>query len=190
MKAIMNSIRITLFLMLVLGLAYPLVVTGVAQLAFNEKANGSLIYDGDQLRGSMLIAQNFEKPEYFWPRPSVISFNPLPSGGSNLGTTSAALQQTVQERREKLQAAHTGMGAPPQHLLFASSSGLDPHVSVEAVQYQVQRVALAREQSIEDIQKLVSSHIERRQFGILGEETVNVLALNLALDKMTGSSNK
>lgn len=184
MKHILSSVRITVFLMLVLGVAYPAAVTLIAQIAFPKQANGSLIYENGQLRGSELIAQNFEKPEYFWPRPSAVSFNPLPSGGTNLGSTAKALQDAAKERSEKLRGSNPGAGDPPQHLLFASGSGLDPHQSVAAVQYQASRVATARGLPPEDIQKLISSHIEGRQLGILGEEVVNVLALNRALDKM------
>lgn len=184
MKHILSSVRITFFLMLVLGIAYPLLVTLLSQLTFAQKANGSLVYENGQLRGSELISQNFEKPIYFWSRPSAVSFNPLPSGGSNLGPTSKALQDAVRERNERLRAAHPGAGHPPGHLLFASGSGLDPHQSVDAIRYQMPRVAKARGLSPNELEKLVSSSIEPRQLGILGEEVVNVLALNRVLDQM------
>lgn len=184
MKHVLSSIRITFFLMLVLGIAYPLMMTAISQITFPKQANGSLIYENGRLRGSELIAQKFEKPSYFWPRPSGVDYNPLPSGATNLGPTAQALQETVKARTEKLNNAHLGAGSPPQHLLFASSSGLDPHQSVQAIQYQASRVAQARGLSREDLQKLIESHIARRQFGVLGEEYVNVLALNLALDKI------
>ena len=184
MKHLLSSIRITFFLMLVLGVAYPILVTFIAQVAFPKQANGSLIYEDGRLRGSELIAQNFEKPEYFWPRPSAVSFNPLPSGGTNLGPIAQDLQKAVKERGEKLRAAHPGAGEPPQDLLFASSSGLDPQESVSAIRYQASRVAAARNLSGETLEKLIYEHIEHRQLGVLGEEVVNVLALNRALDKM------
>lgn len=184
MKQILISIRITFFLMLVLGVAYPVAVTLVAQVAFPDKANGSLVYDGENLRGSNLIAQNFEKPEYFWPRPSAVSFNPLPSGGTNAGPTAQALLDAAKERGDKLRATNPGAGDPPQHLLFASGSGLDPHQSVAAIQYQAARVTAARGMPLDDLQKLITDHVEGRQLGFLGEEVVNVLALNRALDKV------
>lgn len=182
MKHIVTTIRITFFMMLVLGFAYPLFITGVSQVIFPKQANGSLIYQNGQLRGSELLAQNFEKPEYFWPRPSAVSYNPLSSGGSNLGPTSKVLQDAVKERSEKLKASNPDAGEPPKHLLFASGSGLDPDQSVEAIQYQAKRVATARGMTSEELQKIINSHIEPRQLGVLGEEVVNVLALNRALD--------
>lgn len=184
MKQILISIRITFFLMVLLGVAYPLAVTVIAQLAFPDKANGSLVYDDETLRGSTLIAQNFEKPGYFWPRPSAVSFNPLPSGGTNAGPTAKSLLDTVNERADRLRTANPGSGAPPQHLLFASGSGLDPHQSIASIQYQVSRVATARGMPHDELERLVREHLEGRQFGILGEEVVNVLALNRALDKV------
>lgn len=184
MKQIWISIRITLFLMLVLGVAYPVIVTMIAQVAFPDKANGSLVYDDGLLRGSSLIAQNFEKPEYFWPRPSAVSYNPLPSGGTNAGPTAKGLLDAAKERGAKLRAANLGAGDPPQHLLFASGSGLDPHQTLAAIKYQVSRVAVARGIPQNEVEKLVTDHLEGRQLGILGEEVVNVLALNRALDKV------
>lgn len=184
MKHFFISMRITLFLMLVLGLAYPVAVTLLAQGVFPNKANGSLIYEDGRLRGSELIAQNFEKPEYFWPRPSAVGFNPLPSGGTNLGPTAQSLKDAVKERTEKLRAQNPEANNPPQHLLFASSSGLDPHQSLEAIEYQAKRVASARGLDLAKVQTLIASHTEGRQLGFFGEEVVNVLALNRALDKI------
>lgn len=184
MKYIFTSLRLTFFLMLVLGLIYPVTVTLLAQATFPEKANGSLIYERGRLRGSHLIAQNFTRPEYFWPRPSAVAFNPLPSGGSNLAPTAQALQDEVKKRKVSLRAADPGAGESPPHLLFASASGLDPHQSLAAIQYQAPRVAAARRLPLEEIQKLISFFVEPRQFGLLGEEVVNVLALNRALDRL------
>lgn len=167
-----------------LGGAYPLVVTLLSQVAFPKQANGSLVYVNGQLRGSELIAQKFEKPYYFWSRPSAVDYNPLPSGGSNLGPTAQALRDVQKDRETKLAASDPHAGSPPQDLLFASASGLDPHLSVAAIQYQANRVAAARGISIGDVQNLIKSHIERRQLGMLGEEVVNVLALNMALDRI------
>ncbi|WP_409477723.1 potassium-transporting ATPase subunit KdpC [Pseudobdellovibrio sp. HCB154] len=187
MKHLLPALKFTIFMTLLLGLIYPLMMTGITQVLFSENANGQLIKRGDVVVGSKLIAQNFEKVEYFWPRPSAVGFNPLPSGGSNLGQAAAGLKQAVDERRTKLKAAHPEQtGEPPQDLLFASGSGLDPHISPEAAYYQLQRVAKARNMSPAEVQNTIDKVTEARQFGILGEKTVNVLALNLALDKAQG----
>lgn len=184
MKHLLVSLRIMFFFTLLCGLIYPLAMTGFAQAFFNEKANGSLVYKGEKVVGSLLIAQSFEKPEYFWPRPSAVSFNPLPSGGSNQGQAAEALKTVVAERRAKLKQSHSQSAEPPQDLLFASASGLDPHISFEAALYQAQRVSVARSLPVQAVIDLITEHREARQFGILGEATVNVLALNLSLDKM------
>lgn len=176
---------------ILLGLAYPFAMTGISQVLFTDNANGNFTSRGGQIVGAKLIGQNFEKPEYFWSRPSAIGYNPLPSGGSNLGQAAAALKQAVEERRAKLKAAHTEQqGEPPQDLLFASSSGLDPHISLEAASYQLPRVAKARNLNTTQVQKFVEEVTEHRQFGIFGEPTVNVLALNLALDKAQGINER
>lgn len=170
-----------------LGLLYPFAMTGVSQVIFPRQSNGEFVSRGGQLVGAKLIGQKFEKPEYFWSRPSGVDYNPLSSGGSNLGPTSQDLKKTVDERRTKLKVAHPDQTVePPQDLLFASASGLDPHISIEAAQYQLQRVAKIRNFKTEQVQKLVDEVTEKRQLGILGETTVNVLALNLALDKLSG----
>lgn len=189
MKYIISSIRIMIFFTLLLGLAYPLFITGIGQSLFKEKANGSLVQKDNQIVGSELIAQNFEKPEYFSSRPSVISFNPLPSGGSNLGATSEALKNAVSERRTKLMESNPDMQQPPKLLLFASASGLDPHIDLESALYQVDRIAKFRSLDKEAVNKIIYANIKQRQFGIFGEETVNVLVLNLALDRFHGSVN-
>ncbi len=187
MKYLMPAIRFKIFMTLLLGLLYPFAMTGLAQVFFSKKANGDFLTRGGQVIGSNLIAQNFEKNEYFWPRPSATGFNPLPSGGSNLGQASGDLKKSFEDRRNKLKAAHPDQqGEPPQDLLFASASGLDPHISPEAAQFQLQRVAKARNLSVDLIQKLIEESSEGRPFGILGEPTVNVLQLNLALDKAKG----
>lgn len=160
-----------------LGLIYPSLVTLIGQLGFPRLANGSLIEKDGKLVGSDLIAQKFESEKYFWPRPSAVDFNPLPSGGSNLGPTSASLKDAVESRRLKL-----GSKAPLD-LLFTSASGLDPHISPEAAFYQIPRVAKARGVSESELKGQVIRLLERRQFGFLGEDRVNVLKLNLALDK-------
>lgn len=191
MKYFMTALRFKIFMTILLGLTYPFVMTGISQVLFPDNANGNFISRGGQIVGAKLIGQNFEKPEYFWPRPSAIGYNPLPSGGSNLGQAAAALKQVVEERRAKLKAAHPEQqGEPPQDLLFASSSGLDPHISLEAASYQLPRVAKARNLNTTQVQKLIEEVTENRQFGIFGEPTVNVLALNLALDKVQGINER
>lgn len=190
MKYLIPALRFKIFMTILLGLVYPFAMTGITQVLFHDNATGNFVSRGGQIVGSKLIAQNFEKPEYFWPRPSAVGYNPLPSGGSNLSMISADLKKAVDERRAKLKAAHPDQaGEPPQDLLFASASGLDPHISPEAAQYQLQRVAKARNMDIAQVQKLMDEMTEERQFGILGEKTVNVLALNLALDKSQGIEN-
>lgn len=187
MKYIIPAIRFKIFMTILLGLVYPFMITGVSQTVFSRQASGDFVTRGGQVVGSVLIAQNFEKPEYFWPRPSAVGYNPLPSGGSNLGQISADLKKTVDERKAKLKASHPDQtGEPPQDLLFASGSGLDPHISIEAAQYQLGRVAKARKLSAEQITKMIQEATKGRQLGFLGEPTVNVLMLNLALDKSQG----
>ncbi|MBC7466722.1 MAG: potassium-transporting ATPase subunit KdpC [Bdellovibrio sp.] len=187
MKYIIPAIRFKIFMTILLGLIYPFTITGVSQVLFPKQAGGNFIMRGGQVVGSTLIAQSFEKPQYFWSRPSAVGYNPLPSGGSNLGQASADLKKAVDERAAKLKAAHPDKaGEPPQDLLFASASGLDPHISIEAAQYQMQRVAKSRNLSIEQVNALLNESTAERQLGIFGEPTVNVLTLNIALDKSQG----
>jgi K+-transporting ATPase ATPase C chain len=170
---------------LLTGVAYPLLVTGVAQAAFPRQANGSLISHASGPRGSELIGQPFDDPKYFWSRPSATSpaYNGGVSSGSNLGPLNPALHEAVKARVEALRTADPGNTAPvPIDLVTASGSGLDPHISPAAAHYQVGRVARQRSLSVEAITKLVDEHTRGRALGILGEPTVNVLLLNLALD--------
>lgn len=191
MKYFMTALRFKIFMIILLGLVYPFAMTGISQVLFSDNANGNFISRGGQIVGAKLIGQNFEKPEYFWSRPSAIGYNPSPSGGSNLGQAATALKQVAEERRAKLKAAHPEQpGEPPQDLLFASSSGLDPHISLEAASYQLPRVAKARNLNTTQLQKVIEEVTENRQFGIFGEPTVNVLALNLALDKVQGINER
>lgn len=187
MKYLIPAIRFSIFMTLLLGLLYPLAMTGIAQIVFPDQANGSFVTRGGHLVGSTLIGQNFEKPGYFWSRPSAIGYNPLPSGGSNLGQANQDLKKAVEERRNKLKTAHPDQtGEPPQDLLFASASGLDPHISIESALYQAQRVAQARNIPLDQVKGLIEQAKEDRRFGILGEPTVNVLVLNMAIDKSQG----
>jgi K+-transporting ATPase ATPase C chain len=178
MKVILQSLRIYVVLTLVTGIAYPLAMTGVAQLFFSRQANGSRITEQNKLIGSDLLAQKFESPRYFWPRPSSADYATVPSGASNKGPTSADLKKSIDERRGKV-----GKDAPVD-LLTASGSGLDPHISPEAARLQLARVAAARNMSTQKIAVIVDQTIEPPQLGFLGEPRVNVLKLNLALDQL------
>jgi len=171
---------------LITGLAYPLTVTGIAQVLFPHQANGSLTVREGQVAGSELIGQPFDSPRYFWGRPSATApfpYNAAASAGSNLGPSNPALEEAVQARIEALRAADPGNTRPiPVDLVTASASGLDPHISLAAALYQVPRVAQARGLAENEVEALVRRFTAGRQLGVLGEPRVNVLNLNLALD--------
>jgi potassium-transporting ATPase KdpC subunit len=171
---------------LITGVAYPLVVTGIAQVVFPFQANGSLIVKDGKVVGSALIGQPFDEPKYFWGRPSGTSpfgYNAGASSGSNLSPTNPALVSAVQGRVEALRAADPGNTDPvPVDLVTASGSGLDPHISPAAALYQVSRVARERKLAPDAVRDLVERNTDGRFLGLLGEPRVNVLALNLALD--------
>lgn len=182
---------IVLFILLtaITGVAYPLLITAIAQTAFPEEANGSLIVkDGKQI-GSSLIGQSFSDPAYFWGRPSATAptpYNGAASGGSNLGPLNPALAESVKGRIEALKSADPENKLPiPADLVTASASGLDPHISPAAAEYQIERVARARQLEPAQIKTLVTRYTEDRQWGIFGAPRINVLALNLALDSET-----
>ena len=168
------------------GLVYPLAVTGVAQAAFHHQANGSLIVVDGKVVGSKLIGQPFSDPKHFWTRPSAtapVPYNANASTGSNQGPTNPALTDAVKARIAALRAADPGNDRPiPVDLVTASGSGLDPHITPAAAEYQVARVARAHGISADAVRSLVAAHTDGRTLGFLGEPRVNVLDLNLALD--------
>ena len=186
MKQILIALKATLVLTLLTGVMYPLLVTGLAKALFRDKADGSLIQANGRTVGSELIGQRFTKPEYFHGRPSAAGndgYDGLSSGGSNLGPTSQKLADRVTADVKTFRAENpTFTGAVPGDAVTASGSGLDPHLSPEAIDAQVARVAAARGMSADTLRQLVAANTEDRQLGVLGEPRVNVLKLNLALD--------
>jgi K+-transporting ATPase ATPase C chain len=188
MKTIVISLKIFLFFTLLTGVIYPLIVTGIAQVVFPAKANGSLIVKENQIIGSELIGQKFDSTIYFTSRPSAISYNPLPSGGSNYGLTNLKLKNLVAERKKQFIVFNQldSLTVIPPEMLFASASGLDPHISQKAALLQVDRVSKARKFNAiqkQNLVQIVKNLTETRQFLVLGEDRVNVLILNLELNK-------
>lgn len=186
---IVIALKIFILFTVLLGGIYPLVITGFAQLLFPEKANGSLIVVDNKPVGSKLIGQNFDNDLYFSSRPSSIDYNPLPSGGSNLGLTSEKLKQKVAERKlQFIKANQLPENMPiPSEMLFTSASGLDPHISPNAAIMQVARIENARKFNSTQKQQLfqaINQLTEEPQFLFLGEARINVLQLNLELDKI------
>jgi K+-transporting ATPase ATPase C chain len=185
-KQIRPVLMVFLLLTAMTGILYPLLVTGVAQLVFPEKANGSLILRDGGYAGSELIGQPFDDQKYFWGRLSAtpdFPYNSASSSGSNLGPSNPALVEAVKARVEALQKADPGNTSPvPIDLVTSSGSGLDPHISPAAALYQVPRVARVRGLTEDQVRRLVDKFTEPRQWGFLGEPRVNVLKLNLALD--------
>jgi K+-transporting ATPase ATPase C chain len=190
-KLIMQSAKQTLLWTLVTGVMYPLVITVIAQVAFNKQANGNLVVRDGKIVGSALLAQQFTGTNYFWPRPSACSYGTGPSGivassGSNLGPTSGPLQTNV---LNNVAAFISGNNLPtntvvPADMAFASASGLDPHISPEAARLQIARVAASRGLNQEQLKILVDKFIDPPQWGFLGQARVNVLLLNVALDDL------
>jgi K+-transporting ATPase ATPase C chain len=188
MKTIQTALRLFLILTVLTGVLYPLLITGVAQLAFPAKANGSLLTVNHRIVGSALIGQSFNTAVYFSPRPSAIGYQTLPSGGSNLAITSSLLLEEVKTRKKNFCSSNKlSTNQPiPAEMLFASASGLDPHISTEAARLQVDRIAEARQFNVDQKKQLfhlIDQVTEKPQFYVLGEERVNVLLLNLKLDK-------
>lgn len=188
MKTLLRpAISLFILLSIVTGIAYPLMVTGFGKVLFPGQAGGSLIVKDGKPVGSMLIGQNFTDPKHFWGRPSATSpqpYNGTASGGSNQGPLNPALADAVKGRIDALKAPDPGNTKPiPADLVHASGSGLDPHISPEAAEYQAGRVAKARGLPLEKVTALIREHTEDRQWGLFGEPRVNVLNLNLALDQ-------
>jgi K+-transporting ATPase ATPase C chain len=194
-KLTLQSVKQTLLWTLVTGIVYPLAITLIAQLAFKDQANGSLVTRDGKIIGSALLAQQFTGTNYFWPRPSACTYGTSPSGlvassGSNLGPTSAPLQTNVMNN---VAAFISGNNLPtntvvPADMVFASASGLDPHISPEAARLQIARVAVSRGLNEDKVKALVDRFTEPPQWGFLGQARVNVLLLNVALDEL--DSNK
>jgi K+-transporting ATPase ATPase C chain len=190
-KSIVTSILYTVVTAVLLGLVYPLVVTGLARAMFPKQANGSLIERNGTLVGSRLIGQSFSGPGYFWSRPSAAGtgYDAANSSGSNLGPANKDLASRVAASVKTLDP--TGKGGPvPVDLATASASGLDPDISPAAALYQVDRVAAERHLDTAPVRAMVTAHIQPRQFGLLGEPRVNVLELNLDLDRMAAAGAK
>lgn len=189
----LQSVRPALVLFVILsiitGIVYPLLTTAVGQSVMPAQANGSLITQGDKVIGSSLIGQNFTEAKYFWGRPSATGpypNNAAASSGSNQGPLNPALSEAVKGRVAALKAADPDNTLPiPVDLVTASASGLDPEISPAAANYQVNRIVKARELTVETVQKLIAENTKGRQWGVFGESRVNVLQLNIALDKLT-----
>src|SRR5271156_3731294 len=182
-RNLITAVLYTVVTTVIFGLIYPFVVTGLAQVLFHDKANGQLLYKDGELVGSRIIGQPFSAPQYFHSRPSAAGngYDPTSSGGSNLGPTNKALTDRVNADVAKLQAENPNMTVPID-LVTSSGSGLDPHISPAAAEFQIPRVARERNTSETDLRAMVARHTEGRQFGFLGEPRVNVLELNLELD--------
>ena len=193
MPMLKPAILLFILLSIILGLCYPLLMTGVGQVAMPNQANGSLIEKEGQLVGSALIGQPFDQPQYLWTRPSAAGdgYDATQSSGSNLGPLNPELASSVEAQVQKLKAADPQNKAPiPLDLVTMSGSGLDPHISPAAAQWQANRVARVRGISVEQVQKAIDDNNNSKQFNVFGEPRVNVLAVNLALDSISTSSIK
>ncbi len=189
MKSIIISLKLLVILTVLLGIAYPLLITGFAQVFFKDKANGSFISKNEIIIGSSLIGQSFEDSTYFSSRPSMVEYNPLPSGASNQGLSNIELYQTVMKRKERFFADNqlSMKDTIPSEMIFASGSGLDPHISPQAAKLQINRIV--RNRNFSEIQKqnlvdLIDKMTEQPQFGIFGKRRINVLLLNMRLDEV------
>jgi K+-transporting ATPase ATPase C chain len=183
------ALKLILVMTVLTGLIYPVFMTGVAQLAFPVKANGSLVKKGGKIIGSKLIGQKFDSSIYFWSRPSAIDYNPIPSGASNLSPTSDKLKKQVTERRRLFVTNNSiaDTSTVPKEMLFASGSGLDPDISPESALLQSKRVAIARnlnETEKQKLDQLIKNKTQEPQFFLFGKPRINVFELNLALDNI------
>jgi K+-transporting ATPase ATPase C chain len=187
-RLIRPAISLLLMMTVLLGIVYPLVITGVAKVVFPRQADGSLIYKDGRLIGSTLIGQSFSDPKYFWGRPSATSpqpYNGLASSGSNVGPLNPALLDGVKANAKALHDADPDNRRPiPVDLVSASASGLDPEISPAAAHYQAARVARARNLPVEQVEALIRAHEQGRLLGFIGEPRINVLAVNLAIDRL------
>jgi len=188
MKEVRTGLLVLLAFSVLLGIIYPLVVTGIGQVAFSWRANGSLLADGDRIVGSELIGQSFSSERYFRGRPSSSDYDPMNSGGSNLAPASSTLLNEVEER---IALVRSDYGLPrespvPADFALASASGLDPEISVQSALLQVESIAAAREIAAQVVRGLIQRHTHGPFLGAFGEERVNVLRLNLALDEFMG----
>jgi K+-transporting ATPase ATPase C chain len=185
-KLLVQSILLTVVFTVLTGVVYPLVITGVAQLAFHHQANGSLVRRDDKVVGSELLVQRFTSDRYFWPRPSAGDYATVPSAASNNGPTSVELQKAVRERAAAFRTANelSANTTVPADMVLASGSGLDPDISPEAARLQVARVAAARGIAEDQVNALVEKFVEPPQWDVFGEPRVNVLLLNLTLDRL------
>jgi K+-transporting ATPase ATPase C chain len=186
---LVRALKFLLVMIILTGIIYPLLMTGIAQVAFPHKANGSLIKKDQKISGSELIGQNFDSNIYFWSRPSATGYNAIPSGASNYGPTSDTLRKLADARRASFAAMNslTDLSAVPEEMAFASGSGLDPHISPEAALVQVNRISEARHFTAPQKEKLIAiinRMKEPPQLFILGEQRINVLKLNMELDKI------
>jgi K+-transporting ATPase ATPase C chain len=184
---VITSVLMTIVLTVLVGIAYPLIVTGIAQIGWKDKANGQLIYKNGALVGSRIIGQPFNGPGYFHSRPSAAGaagYDAANSSASNYGSTNQKLIERVKTDTEKLQAESATRGPVPIDIVTTSGSGLDPHITPAAAEYQVARVARERGMSESAVRELVNKHTEAREFGALGEPRVNVLELNLSLGQL------
>jgi K+-transporting ATPase ATPase C chain len=192
LKLAIQSIRQTIVWSIICGIAYPLVITVLAQVMFHDQANGSLVTRNGKIIGSVWLAQQFQGSNYFWPRPSACTYGSsasgiVPSSGSNLGPTSGTLQTNVLNNAAAFRSGNNlaTNADVPVDMVFASASGLDPHISPESARLQIARVAAARGLPVDKVKTLVEQFVEPPQWGFLGQERVNVLKLNVALDQMS-----
>ena len=188
MKQIITAVKVFAAMAILTGIVYPLLITAVSQLAFNKQANGSLVIVDGQIKGSELIAQKFDQDKYFWARPSAFDYNTLSSGGSNLSATSRQLRGQIKEREKTILKVDPTKQAKdiPSDLLYSSGSGLDPHISISAALFQIDRILRSRKLDFSrkaDMIELINMVTRDRDFKLLGERRINVLKLNILLDR-------